>query len=162
MRALSKLAYEFSLFLTPVLYVSIFFLPLFHWSLHNLIYRVCIHRSRITTLTHENKAHTMPVSDTPNDVKVVRIRRCNDSADADAIHSLVKELAEFERMPDGVLLSADDIRRDGFNTSHPLFFAALAEERVEDGWSAVGFLLCYYKYSTWYVPPPPHRVSTPC
>ncbi len=58
----------------------------------------------------------------------VRIRRCDNEADADAIHFLITELAIFERNLGAVKTSADDLRRDGFRTDNPLFFAALAEE----------------------------------
>lgn len=75
----------------------------------------------------------------------VRVRRCDSPTDADAIHKLVKQLAEFEKEADSVLLTPDDIRRDGFESDPPLFFAALAEQEGE----AVGLLLCYFKYSTW-------------
>ncbi len=75
----------------------------------------------------------------------VRVRRCDSPADADAIYTLVKQLAVFEKEADSVRLTADDFRRDGFETEPPLFFAALAEE---DG-VAVGLLLWFFKYSTW-------------
>lgn len=75
----------------------------------------------------------------------VTVRRCDSPDDADAIYALVKRLAEFEQEADSVRLTADDFRRDGFETNPPLFFAALAEDEGE----AVGLLLCFFKYSTW-------------
>lgn len=79
----------------------------------------------------------------------LRVRRCEDGTDAEAIHGLVRELAEYERMLHGVKLSVSDIRRDGFELKSPLFFATLAEIRDSDTWVPVGVLLGYYKYSTW-------------
>lgn len=78
----------------------------------------------------------------------IRIRRCDSVADADKIYALVKQLAEFEKEPESVRLTPADFRRDGFELQPPLFYAALAEE--SDG-TAVGLLLWFFKYSTWYV-----------
>ena len=81
----------------------------------------------------------------------LRVRRCDCAADAADIHELVMDLAEFEKMPHAVRISADDLARDGFHAREPLYFAALAELRVGDEWIAAGLLLCYGKYSTRYV-----------
>jgi GNAT superfamily N-acetyltransferase len=58
--------------------------------------------------------------------------------------ALIKELAEFEKEPDGVVLTVDDLIRDGFG-ANPLFHVFVAES--DD--TIVGIALYYYRYSTW-------------
>ena len=64
--------------------------------------------------------------------------------DMPAVLGLIQELAEFEKEPDAVLVTVDDLVRDGFGTT-PLFHVFVAE--VED--EIVGIALYYYRYSTW-------------
>ena len=64
--------------------------------------------------------------------------------DVDLILQLIRELAAFERAPDAVKATADDLRRDGFGPS-PRFESLIAEV---DGRPA-GFALFFYNYSTW-------------
>jgi GNAT superfamily N-acetyltransferase len=64
--------------------------------------------------------------------------------DAEAIHELVRLLAEYEREPDAVLTTPESIRAD-LSASHPPFECLLAEV---DG-RAVGFALFHETYSTW-------------
>lgn len=78
-----------------------------------------------------------------------RFRRCVDASDAEAIHSLVRELAAFEEHADAVTQTVEDYRKDAFETEHPLFFAMLAEQRNGTVWKPVGLAVWYFTYSTW-------------
>jgi len=64
--------------------------------------------------------------------------------DMKAVLGLIQELAEFEKEPDAVLITVDDLIRDGFE-SNPLFHVFVAEIEAE----IVGIALYYYRYSTW-------------
>jgi GNAT superfamily N-acetyltransferase len=64
--------------------------------------------------------------------------------DMKGVLALIKELAEFEKEPDGVVLTVDDLIRDGFG-ANPLFHVFVAES--DD--TIVGIALYYYRYSTW-------------
>lgn len=64
--------------------------------------------------------------------------------DMPAVLELIRELAVFEREPDAVVVTVDDLVRDGFSDS-PLFHTFVAEE---DG-TIIGMALYYYRYSTW-------------
>ena len=73
---------------------------------------------------------------------VIRPARLEDAA---AIVALVRDLAEYERMPPtAVKLTEADLRRDGFGET-PRFEILLAEldGRVD------GFALFFHNYSTW-------------
>ena len=73
----------------------------------------------------------------------MNIRRGNPQ-DMQAVLGLIQELAEFEKEPDAVLVTVDDLVRDGFGPV-PLFHVFVAE--VDD--EIVGIALWYYRYSTW-------------
>ncbi|MGV8994909.1 MAG: GNAT family N-acetyltransferase [Flavobacterium sp.] len=64
--------------------------------------------------------------------------------DMEAALELIKELAVFEKEPDAVIVTVDDLIRDGFGID-PLFYCFVA---VEDS-TIVGMALYYYRYSTW-------------
>ncbi len=64
--------------------------------------------------------------------------------DANAILTLIKELAVFEKEPEAVVVTVEDIERDGFG-NQPLFQVLVAETNYE----IVGMALFYYRYSTW-------------
>lgn len=57
---------------------------------------------------------------------------------------LIKELAAFERAPDAVKVTVEDMERDGFGPD-PLYGFFVAETGDE----IVGIALYYYRYSTW-------------
>lgn len=57
---------------------------------------------------------------------------------------LIKELALFEKEPEAVVISAEDLIRDGFG-NQPLFQTFVAENEGE----IIGLALFYYRYSTW-------------
>jgi len=64
--------------------------------------------------------------------------------DSSAILSLIQELATFEKEPEAVVVTVEDIERDGFG-ENPLFQVLIAEKNNE----VVGMALYYYRYSTW-------------
>jgi GNAT superfamily N-acetyltransferase len=71
------------------------------------------------------------------------IRKGNPE-DMEAVLGLIQELAAFEKEPDAVLVTVDDLTRDGFGEV-PLFQVFVAEVDSE----IVGIALYYYRYSTW-------------
>ncbi len=80
------------------------------------------------------------------------IRKGNPE-DMEAVLGLIQELADFEKEPDAVLITVDDLIRDGFGLV-PLFhvFVAEVENNPSDSEQAkqiVGIALYYYRYSTW-------------
>lgn len=70
--------------------------------------------------------------------------RAGEKEDMKAVLSLIQELAEFEKEPDAVIVTEEDLIRDGFG-DHPLFHVFVAEINRE----IVGIALYYYRYSTW-------------
>ena len=72
------------------------------------------------------------------------IIREGNSEDMRSVLGLIQELANFEKEPDAVLVTVDDLIRDGFG-SVPLFHVFVAEVEME----IVGIALYYYRYSTW-------------
>lgn len=82
----------------------------------------------------------------------MNIRKGNPE-DMNAVLGLIQELADFEKEPDAVLITVDDLIRDGFGSS-PLFHVFVAEVDTdpndsEQGKQIVGIALYYYRYSTW-------------
>jgi GNAT superfamily N-acetyltransferase len=65
--------------------------------------------------------------------------------DVPVILALVKELATYEREPDAVVATEEDLARDGFG-EQPAFEVLLAEEGDE---GVVGFAFYFFTYSTW-------------
>ncbi len=72
------------------------------------------------------------------------IIRKAEPTDMAAVLGLIKELAVFEKEPDAVKVTVDDLVRDGFS-AHPLFHCFVAER----GNDIIGIALYYYRYSTW-------------
>lgn len=64
--------------------------------------------------------------------------------DMPAVLSLIKDLAEFEKSPEAVIVTVDDLVQDGFGEK-PLFRAFVAEMNDE----VAGMALTYIGYSTW-------------
>jgi len=64
--------------------------------------------------------------------------------DAETILDLITALAIYEREPDAVEATEEDILRDGFG-ENPLFHCLIAELDGEP----VGFSLFFFKWSTW-------------
>lgn len=64
--------------------------------------------------------------------------------DMESVLGLIQELADFEKEPEAVLITVEDLILDGFGPN-PLFhvFVAEVDNRI------VGIALYYYRYSTW-------------
>ncbi|MDR7372515.1 GNAT family N-acetyltransferase [Flavobacterium aquidurense] len=73
----------------------------------------------------------------------MNIRKGNPE-DMESVLGLIQELAIFEKEPDAVVVTVDDLVRDGFGEK-PLFHVFVAEVEKE----IVGIALYYYRYSTW-------------
>lgn len=74
---------------------------------------------------------------------MLRIRRA-EARDIPEILALIRDLAEYERMPAEARATAEDLLRDGFSGA-PRFFVELAEW---DG-RVAGFAFWFFNYSTW-------------
>lgn len=72
------------------------------------------------------------------------IIRKGQKDDMPAVLQLIKELAAFEKEPDAVVITVDELVRDGFGEK-PLFMTFVAEQDNE----IIGMALFYYRYSTW-------------
>lgn len=70
--------------------------------------------------------------------------RKSKKEDLPQILELIKELAEFEKEPDAVEVTVEDLKKEGFG-EHPLFtcFVAEVEGKID------GMALVYFRYSTW-------------
>ncbi|WP_397445057.1 GNAT family N-acetyltransferase [Polaribacter sp. R77954] len=64
--------------------------------------------------------------------------------DMPSVLDLINELAIFEKEPDAVEITVDDLVNDGFS-DHPKFKIFVAEEQS----SIIGIALFYERYSTW-------------
>ena len=64
--------------------------------------------------------------------------------DMNKVLNLIHELATFELEPDAVIVTEDDLIRDGFGDNH-LFFSFVAELYQY----FIGMAFYYYRYSTW-------------
>ncbi|MDY0084160.1 MAG: GNAT family N-acetyltransferase [Ignavibacteriaceae bacterium] len=64
--------------------------------------------------------------------------------DMPSVLELIQELATFEKEPDAVVVTVDDLIRDGFS-ENPLFQCFVAEVDNE----IIGMALYYHRYSTW-------------
>jgi GNAT superfamily N-acetyltransferase len=73
----------------------------------------------------------------------MNIRKGN-SEDMEAVLGLIQELADFEKESNAVVVTVEDLVRDGFSST-PLFHVFVAEVASE----IVGIALYYYRYSTW-------------
>ena len=69
------------------------------------------------------------------------------ATDIPAIHSLIRELAEYEQAPEEVIVTENDMLNYGFG-SNPLFTCYVAEDQNQ----IIGMALYYIKYSTWKGP----------
>jgi len=68
--------------------------------------------------------------------------------DIDDIVVLIKELATYEREPDAVQATPDDLRAALF-CDHPALFGLIAEHETADGVETAGFALWFLNFSTW-------------
>lgn len=76
----------------------------------------------------------------------VTIRKGTEN-DCEALHKLIVELAVFEKEPDAVDVSVDQLREHGFG-QNPYYEFLVAEVDNE----IAGIALYYHKYSTWKGP----------
>ena len=73
----------------------------------------------------------------------MNIRKGNPE-DMEAVLVLIQELADFENESNAVVITVEDLVRDGFSST-PLFHVFVAEVETQ----IVGIALYYYRYSTW-------------
>ena len=71
------------------------------------------------------------------------IRKASQN-DMPSVLELIQELATFEKEPDAVVVTVEDLIRDGFS-ENPLFHCFVAEVDNE----IIGMALYYYRFSTW-------------
>lgn len=64
--------------------------------------------------------------------------------DLPQVLSLIKELATYEKAPDEVTVTMEELEKDGFG-EHPIFNFFIAENAGK----IIGIALYYIKYSTW-------------
>jgi len=74
---------------------------------------------------------------------MLKIHEANPE-DVPLILSFIRELAEYEREPNAVRATEDDLRRDGFS-ANPKFRVIIAES---DG-NPAGMAFFFHHYSTW-------------
>ena len=72
------------------------------------------------------------------------IVRCSTPEDMPDVLELIKELAYFEKAPDAVEISSQQLEEDGFG-KYPAFKCFVAELDND----IVGMAIIYYRYSTW-------------
>jgi GNAT superfamily N-acetyltransferase len=65
-------------------------------------------------------------------------------ADVPQILTFIRALAEYEREPDAVLATEEDLLRDGFGPN-PFYFCLIAEQEGRPA----GFAFYFFNYSTW-------------
>jgi len=64
--------------------------------------------------------------------------------DMQRVHDLIKTLASFEKEPDAVEVTVEELKQDGFGP-HPAFHCFVAEV----GSKIEGIAIIYNRYSTW-------------
>jgi GNAT superfamily N-acetyltransferase len=73
----------------------------------------------------------------------IKLRKATQS-DLPEVLSLIKELATFEKAPNEVTITLDELKKDGFS-DNPIFEIILAESEKE----VLGMAFYFYSYSTW-------------
>lgn len=69
-------------------------------------------------------------------------------SDVATVLALVKELALYEKEPEAVVATVDDLLRDGFDERRPPRFKVLLAEDEATG-DTLGFAFWFFTYSTW-------------
>ena len=64
--------------------------------------------------------------------------------DVPVLLALIKDLADYERAPDEVIVTEEQLMKDGFG-EHPFFHLMVAELNGD----VIGIALYYFAYSTW-------------
>ena len=75
------------------------------------------------------------------------VLRWAEPKDMKAVLGLIQELADFEKEPEAVVISEDDLLEHAFG-EHPKFQCFVAEKQGQ----VVGMALFYQRYSTWKGP----------
>ena len=70
--------------------------------------------------------------------------RLGEEKDMQSVLNLITELAVFEKEPDAVEITVDDLMKDGFS-ENPKFKVYVAEQEN----TIIGIALFYERYSTW-------------
>jgi GNAT superfamily N-acetyltransferase len=70
--------------------------------------------------------------------------RSATAADVSLILALIRGLAEYERAPEAVIATEEDLLRDGFGPN-PFYFCLIAEHEGKPA----GFAFYFFDYSTW-------------
>uniref|UniRef100_A0A3P8RWS9 Spermidine/spermine N1-acetyltransferase family member 2b n=1 Tax=Amphiprion percula TaxID=161767 RepID=A0A3P8RWS9_AMPPE len=82
-------------------------------------------------------------------IRAAKMEDCKD------ISRMIMELAVYEKMPDQVKISHEELQRDGF-CQNPFFECLVAEvpeeHKSKQGFTVVGYALYFYTYSTWKGP----------
>jgi GNAT superfamily N-acetyltransferase len=73
----------------------------------------------------------------------IKLRKAKES-DIREVLNLIKELAAFEKAPNEVTITLDELKKDGFG-ENPIFEIILAESEKE----VLGMAFYFYSYSTW-------------
>src|SRR5579871_269 len=81
---------------------------------------------------------------TPYNSHMAMTIRPATAGDVPQILAFIRALAEYEREPEAVTATEEDLLRDGFGPN-PYYWCLIAEK---DSVPA-GFALCFYSYSTW-------------
>ncbi|XP_064207656.1 thialysine N-epsilon-acetyltransferase-like [Anguilla rostrata] len=79
----------------------------------------------------------------------VRAAKPEDCKD---VHRMIKELAAYDKMPDHVQTSHEDLEKYGFsaNPAFQCFVAEVPEEhKSKEGHTTVGYIVYFYTFSTW-------------
>ncbi len=71
-----------------------------------------------------------------------------EPGDVAAMDRLIRALADYEREPDAVEATADDLG-DALFGPDPRVHAHVAEVAVGDGWEVAGMVVWFVTYSTW-------------
>lgn len=73
----------------------------------------------------------------------IKLRKAKES-DLPVVLDLISELATYERAPNEVTVTLDDLKEDGFG-KNPIYEIILAESKSE----VYGMAFYFYAYSTW-------------
>ena len=73
----------------------------------------------------------------------LEIRKATEN-DLPEVKALIQELADFEKEPDAVTITLDQLKEDGFG-SNPVYWILVAEM----GGQIIGMSFYYIRYSTW-------------